>query len=164
MTTFRRRLTASLAALTTVIALHTGFAASAHAIKIPAPNKDARVSSTTVLMDGESNPCKITATIKAAQGDGTSLVLVEPGCGSSVRPLMGSYKYVKNGGESYEQVAAREAGKEIPHYTKEEVLISYGLKQPVYIDGDRDTGIVGYLVLQIPDVASVVELHAQYTR
>lgn len=163
MATFRHRLGAAIASATTIVALIGGAVApSAHAIKIPAPNKQAQVSNTTVLMDGEGNPCRITGLIK--QDADTSYATVEPGCGSPVRPLMGAYKYVKNGGESYEQVAAREAGAPIPHYTKEEVLISYGLKQPVYIKGDRDTGIVGYLVLQIPDVGSVVELHAQYVK
>ena len=162
MTTLRRRMGATLAAIVSVLALSGGVAASAHAVKIPAPNKEAQVSSKTVLMDGEGNPCQITGLI--SQGDDTSLVTVEPGCGSPVRPLMGAYKYVKNGGESYEQVAAREAGKPVPKYTKEEVLLSYGLKQPVYIKGDRDSGIVGYLVLQIPEVGSVVELHAKYVK
>lgn len=162
MKTFRRRITATLASLATVLALGGGLAGSAQAVTIPAPNKDTQVAAKATLMDGEGSPCQIVQLL--AQGQEESLLFVEPGCGSPTRPLMGIMKLMKNKGKTYSQVAAAEAGQPVPEATTDEVLISYGIKQPVYLKNDREAGIVGYLVFQVPNVGSVVELHAKYVK
>lgn len=151
------RTATALSAATSAVLLGTGIAG---AIPMPAPNISAVVTSSSVLEDGEGNGCAITGELPKA-GE-YRLLTVESTCGSPTRPLMGTYKYVKNGGLSYEQVAAKEAGKPLPAYTKEQTLVSYGMKQPVYLKNNRDAGIVGYLILQVPKVGSVVELHAKY--
>ena len=134
----------------------------ASAAPAPAPNTSAVVTSTTVFVDGEDNGCAIKKALPKV-GEHTLLV-VDSMCGSPVRPLMGGMKYVKNKGKSYEQVTAEKNGQPVPEYTKEQILISYGIKQPVYLKDNRDAGIVGYLVLQIPKVGSILELHAQYQK
>lgn len=151
------RTATAIAAATSALLLGTGMAG---AIPMPAPNTAAVVTSSSVLEDGEGNACAITGELPKV-GE-YRLLIVDPTCGSPTRPLMGAYKYVKNGGLSYEQAAAKEAGKPLPAYTKEQTLVSYGMKQPVYLKNNRDAGIVGYLILQVPKVGSVVELHAKY--
>ena len=147
------RTVTAIAAATSALLLGTGMAG---AIPMPAPNTAAVVTSSSVLEDGEGNGCAITGELPKV-GE-YRLLTVDPTCGSP----MGAYKYVKNGGLSYEQAAAKEAGKPLPAYTKEQTLVSYGMKQPVYLKNNRDAGIVGYLILQVPKVGSVVELHAKY--
>ena len=151
------RTVTAIAAATSALLLGTGMAG---AIPMPAPNTAAVVTSSSVLEDGEGNGCAITGELPKV-GE-YRLLTVDPTCGSLTRPLMGAYKYVKNGGLSYEQAAAKEAGKPLPAYTKEQTLVSYGMKQSVYLKNNRDAGIVGYLILQVPKVGSVVELHAKY--
>ena len=156
--------TAAATVATTVAAASTLFvgAGLASAAPAPAPNTSAVVTSTTVFVDGEDNGCAIKKALPKV-GEHTLLV-VDAMCGSPVRPLMGGMKYVKNKGKSYEQVTAEKNGQPVPEYTKEQILISYGIKQPVYLKDNRDAGIVGYLVLQIPKVGSILELHAQYQK
>lgn len=156
--------TAAATVATTVAAASTLFvgAGLASAVPAPAPNTSAVVTSTTVFVDGEDNGCAIKKALPKV-GEHTLLV-VDSTCGSPVRPLMGGMKYVKNKGKSYEQVTAEKNGQPVPEYTKEQTLISYGIKQPVYLKDNRDAGIVGYLVLQIPKVGSILELHAQYQK
>ena len=151
------RTATAIAAATSALLLGTGIAG---AIPMPAPNTSAVVMSSSVLEDAEGNGCAITGELPKV-GE-YRLLTVDPTCGSPTRPLMGAYKYVKNGGLSYEQAAAKEAGKPLPAYTKDHTLVSYGIKQPVYLKNNRDAGIVGYLILQVPKGGSGVELHAQY--
>lgn len=159
----RRRTTPFIRTATAVAAATSALlcgAGMAGAVQMPAPNTAAVVTSASMLADGEGNSCAITGKLPKV-GEYT-LLTVDPTCGSPTRPLMGAMKYVKNDGLSFEQAAAKEAGKPLPAYTKEQTLVSYGIKQPIYLKNNREAGIVGYLILQVPKVGSVVELHANY--